>query len=343
MFKIVDWVDLYEVNDRGDPAKPGESLRRKPLDYIRLRNHGRAVGLGFRRMQSLTRDKRLTWDTFGKFCKLLEIAGAAPGSQRGMLLNEKGLPASVEDLAFLFDVPVDDMQFTMDVLCDPLVHWVHNNGQSPSPVNNSEVPNSSGNLRKFTGNPEDSGKSPETEKKTTNRYEPQKQARNGVSRESPENLRKARKTREKICRLNNRTEVKLNRIKESSNVKPSIKKHSSFQSLSDRNKNQTGEKIGSARPETRLSLICQKFALAATEIINKRWPRKHEQIEMDAQDLVSLARHVACECPDSERLKDQLDKLLELLREKAACPRLNPGSFFAAAMKRFPSWRKRKK
>lgn len=349
MFIIAGWKELYEVNEKGRPvSSQDEKLRANPLDYIRLRNHGRSKGLGFRRMEWMTRDKKMTWDTFGKFCKMLEIAGSAPGGQRGILLNEKGQPASVEDLAFLFDVPITEMQFTMDVLCDRQVHWVHDTELAyPEPVGNSEVtdslpaipatPEISGNSRNLPEKAGTQGKQPNPQNQTKNADSP---GFPGISRKSPESPGNSRKKREPLLTELNRTELNLKKLS-----KPKANSTSGCASASvEDNKKLSDMKSSSVRPEnkTKINLLCQKFSMAAVDIIRDRWPRSQEQLVTDATDLQSLGRYLATECPDIERLSDQLTKLMDLLREKAdpAHPRLNLGSFFAAAKKRWPGWRK---
>ena len=122
MYVITEWFERYEVNDKGQPARAGDKLRVKPLDYVRSKVHGRAKGAGFQAMQRLAKER--TWEVFGQFQKFLEIAGCENHDKRGRLLNARRRPASDEDLAFILGVPVETVQHTMQVLTNKQVEWI---------------------------------------------------------------------------------------------------------------------------------------------------------------------------------------------------------------------------
>ena len=122
MFVINEWLERYEVNDKGDQAKPGQKLRARPLDFIRSSVHGRSLGAGFAAMQDLAGER--AYEVFGLFHKFLEIAGCEPREKRGRLLNARGKPATYEHLAFILCTTVDRIKFAMQVLMDPEVGWI---------------------------------------------------------------------------------------------------------------------------------------------------------------------------------------------------------------------------
>jgi hypothetical protein len=122
MFVITEWLVRYEVNEKGQPAKPGDKLRVSPLDYIRSKVHGRSEGAGFAKLHAVAEDK--CYEVFGIFQKFLEIAGSEKGGERGVLLNEKGKPATTLDLAFLLRFPFEKVQYAIQILMDERVAWI---------------------------------------------------------------------------------------------------------------------------------------------------------------------------------------------------------------------------
>jgi len=122
MFLINEWLERYEVNDKGQPARVGDKLRVSPLEYIRSKVHGRSQGAGFARLQGVAGNR--CYEVFGIFQKFLEIAGCEQGGKRGKLLNEKGNPATVEDLAFLLRTSEKIIKHSLQVLTDTRVGWM---------------------------------------------------------------------------------------------------------------------------------------------------------------------------------------------------------------------------
>lgn len=149
--KIVEWLERYEVSSKGREAKPGDELKSSPLQFVRLKVYGHTQSTGFRRLKSVA-GKR-TMEVFGFFCKFLEIAGNQKSEQRGILLNEKNRSATVEDLAFILDVPVKQVENAVRVLSDEKVGWIiYNNITKPNVTKPNirlpENPANPGNLGK---------------------------------------------------------------------------------------------------------------------------------------------------------------------------------------------------
>jgi len=119
-YQIAEWLERYEVNYRGHEAKPGDDLQVGPLRFIRLKVHGHRQGAGFRQMRK--RAGKRAYETFGMFCKFLEIAGNQSRDNRGYLLNERDQPATVEDLAFILDTEQSRVEAALAVLVD--VGWI---------------------------------------------------------------------------------------------------------------------------------------------------------------------------------------------------------------------------
>lgn len=143
--EIVEWRERYEVSSKGREPGPDDELRAGPLQFIRLKVYGHKQGTGYRRLKSVAGDR--TMEVFGIFCKLLEIAGDQKRGKRGILLNERDDPATAEDLAFILDVPAEQVKYAISVLSDKKVNWLVDNNTTQ---HNSIQLNSS--VRKFPGN-----------------------------------------------------------------------------------------------------------------------------------------------------------------------------------------------
>jgi len=123
MFIITEWIERYEVNDKGQPARKGDKLRKSPLEYIRSKVYGRSQGAGFAAMQKIAKLK--TYEVFGLFQKFLEIQGAEKAEKRiGPLLNARGEPATVDDIAFICRFPKKNVEYALQVLTHPNVRWM---------------------------------------------------------------------------------------------------------------------------------------------------------------------------------------------------------------------------
>jgi len=130
-YKIAEWNQRYEVSIKGREPKDGEELRAGPLSYVRLKVYGHRQGAGYRRLQQAAGDRFM--EVFGIFCKLLEISGNQTREHRGKLLNERDGAASIEDIAFLLGIPVEQVDFATVKLCD--VGWlISNNNTQLNPI-----------------------------------------------------------------------------------------------------------------------------------------------------------------------------------------------------------------
>lgn len=143
MFIITEWLERYEVNDKGQPAKAGDKLRKSKLEYIRSKIHGRAQSAGFAAMQYIA--GQYAYETFGLFLKFLEIMGAEKSENRqGPLLNAQGQPATLEDLAFICRFPIERVEFALQVLCHHKVRWMMKINNIEDKQEIPEIPGKSG-------------------------------------------------------------------------------------------------------------------------------------------------------------------------------------------------------
>lgn len=122
MFVITEWFERYEVNDKGQPAKAGDKLRAGPLVYIRSKVHGHSQSAGFHAMQ--IKAGRLGYQVFGVFQKFLEISGNSGALTRGILLNHRGKPAEIGDLAHILRDDEKIIRHALEVLTDTTVGWM---------------------------------------------------------------------------------------------------------------------------------------------------------------------------------------------------------------------------
>ena len=137
MITIVEWTERYEVSEKNAPAKNGDPLRAGPLQYIRLKVHGHQNGVGFRRLKIVAGTRAM--EVFGIFCKILEIAGNQRRDMRGCLYNEKGNPASVNDLAFILDIPAEQVDNALSVLSCEEVGWIIDSERKKVPKKESNT------------------------------------------------------------------------------------------------------------------------------------------------------------------------------------------------------------
>jgi len=135
MYIINEWIERYEVNEKGQPARPGDKLRVSPLEYIRSKVHGRSQGAGFARLQEVSGTR--CYEVFGIFQKFLEIAGCNQGGKRGKLLNEKENPATIEDLSFILRTTEKKIAFALKILTASSVEWVKISPNEKNPEKNS--------------------------------------------------------------------------------------------------------------------------------------------------------------------------------------------------------------
>jgi len=148
-FKIARWHELYEVDDKGKQAKPDSNLRQSPLDFVRFQVHGRAMGAGYRRLQSVCKTAARFESTFAVWAKLLELAGCESADRRGRILNEHGQPASVEDIAFFTGFRESSVAFAIKALSHPDVGWIEADEEHPKNDDSATLRDSPGNSGEF--------------------------------------------------------------------------------------------------------------------------------------------------------------------------------------------------
>ncbi len=140
-YRITEWYERYEVSYKGGAADPDDKLKAGKLSFVRLKVHGHSMGAGFRRMKKVAGFEK-AFEVFGFFCYLLEIAGNSKAGLRGWLLNEKGVPATDDDLAFILDAPIEQVTFALQTLIAKEVSWIELVLFPETPRNSAKLPDS---------------------------------------------------------------------------------------------------------------------------------------------------------------------------------------------------------
>ena len=110
-YRITEWDERYEVNEKGRPCHDGDKKRSSPLEYIRLKVHGHSQGLGWRRLIAAVGQKQAPM-VFGIFVKLLELAGDYEREGRGFVEDTQETP-----LSFVLSLDEEDIRFSLEALC----------------------------------------------------------------------------------------------------------------------------------------------------------------------------------------------------------------------------------
>lgn len=114
-YVIAEWNSRYEVSTKGREWSDGETKRRGPLEYIRLKVHGHSQGLGWRRLLAVAGKDSAA--VFGIFCKLLELAADSERENRGYLEDSETTP-----LSFVLGLPEPQVKLALDVCCQ--LGWI---------------------------------------------------------------------------------------------------------------------------------------------------------------------------------------------------------------------------
>ena len=125
-YRIRNWCRDFEVNDKGSPAKQGQALRKKPLEYIRYPVTGHVLTIIDRKI------KDLCWQwgypasmpaaVTGVYIKVVALAGfAAERESRGWVLDENNLPMTDVQIAELLDWDKETVQKALEVLTAPTI------------------------------------------------------------------------------------------------------------------------------------------------------------------------------------------------------------------------------
>jgi len=124
VIRIAHWCERYEVSDKGRAAREGDKLRTGPLAYLRVRVSGRGQDAEYMRLRQVAGTATRLEACIALFPRLLQIAADNPVDLRGMVLDEQGQPATVEDLEFFTGLRKRSIQAALTVLADSRVQWI---------------------------------------------------------------------------------------------------------------------------------------------------------------------------------------------------------------------------
>ncbi|MDD4888413.1 MAG: hypothetical protein PHU85_00655 [Phycisphaerae bacterium] len=123
-YRIREWTERYEVDDRGRPAPGARPGRAGPLPFVRLPAFGHVQGAGYRRLARLCGTAARLEACMCVWPKLMELAAHQPRGRRGWILNEKDEPATAEDIAFLTGFRRSTVETALKYLSAQEVRWI---------------------------------------------------------------------------------------------------------------------------------------------------------------------------------------------------------------------------
>lgn len=155
-YRIREFCDRYEVNDKNGVWKPGQPLRVGAIDYIRAPVHGKNWTLAFREFnEACGADAPMV---YGVFCKLREIQADNVREYRDAIRDHKGRLLEADTIARVLGWPVKSVEKSIKLLSGEVLGWLE---EFPGIPGNSECPVSDHNHNKADH------KQPSRQKETT--------------------------------------------------------------------------------------------------------------------------------------------------------------------------------
>lgn len=154
-YRITEWNERYEVNDKGRPWGDGDKKRAGSLEYVRLKVHGYSQGLGWRRLIAAVGPRRAPV-VFGIFVKMLELAADTARDGRGVIEDSAETP-----LSFVLSLDEQDIRESLEALCQ--LRWIQKIEEPQGePREVRESPASTGHVRESPAISGQFRESPET-------------------------------------------------------------------------------------------------------------------------------------------------------------------------------------
>jgi len=135
-YKVREFCDRYEVNDKNGVWKPGQPLRVGAIDYIRAPVHGKNWTLAFREFNDVCgADAPMV---YGVFCKLREIQADNVREYRDAIRDHKGRLLEADGIARILGWPVKSVEKALNLLSGEVLGWLEDfrgiPGDSSAPV-----------------------------------------------------------------------------------------------------------------------------------------------------------------------------------------------------------------
>ena len=104
-WRIVDWLEHYEVNSSGRPLQPGQDPRAAPLGFVRWKAMGLMISPQYDDLCQAA-GPLLAAAALGLFGKLIEVAASTTAERRGCVLDRKQKAMGPGEMAsrFRFDL-----------------------------------------------------------------------------------------------------------------------------------------------------------------------------------------------------------------------------------------------
>lgn len=122
VYRIREWQERYEVNEKGRVWVDGERKRHGALEYIRMPVHGRFSTRPWRRLNQMAGDDAPA--VFGVFCKLMEIAADNKADLRGWIVDTDGTPLTTRDLSEILMWSEAVISLSLNILSSNGLRWI---------------------------------------------------------------------------------------------------------------------------------------------------------------------------------------------------------------------------
>ena len=125
-YRIREWTERYEVDDKNRAYVPGKSgkFRAGVLPYVRYPVWARSLGPGYRRLTRRAGSETVLEGCMAVWQWLLQCASDNVAGRRGLILDDDGNPASIEYIEFCTGFAAATIRNALDILASPDVRWI---------------------------------------------------------------------------------------------------------------------------------------------------------------------------------------------------------------------------
>jgi len=178
---IPHWRERYEVSDKNRAWTAGDELRSGPLEYTRLRARGDEWPGDYRDMVARAGENDVA-AVNGVYTELLGLSAKQKADRRGMVLDTRGMPASIAWLSKSTGCSQSDIEKAIQILTDERVAWLEWVDFEDPQLQSGGVAGDSGKSREI---PEDSGILPSETESYSDPYSESDQNRDAAGAASP--------------------------------------------------------------------------------------------------------------------------------------------------------------
>jgi len=121
-YRINEWLERYEVNDKGGVWRPGQPIRSGSIDFIRAPVHGKNWTPAFREFNEVCgADAPMV---YGVFCKLRELQADNRLEYRDALRDHKGRYLDADGIARVLGWPTKTVTKALGILSGDVLGWL---------------------------------------------------------------------------------------------------------------------------------------------------------------------------------------------------------------------------